>query len=69
MEAGTITKEKADEIIAAIEQNQANCDGTGSARIGKSLGAGFGCGNGNGKAQGLGKANGYGRGNGNCMMQ
>lgn len=39
---GTMTQERADEIIAAMQENQANCDGTGSARIGRAYGAGFG---------------------------
>jgi len=44
---GTITQEKADEIYKALEENSANCDGTGSARIGQKYGAGLGMGNGN----------------------
>lgn len=39
---GTITREKADEIINALEENQLNCDGTGSDGIGRKYGAGFG---------------------------
>ncbi len=68
--AGTMTQEKADEIIAALEENQANCDGTGSARIGKGQGAGFGkmSGNGQGKGQG-GAGRGQGMRNGSCQMQ
>jgi hypothetical protein len=71
VQAGTITQEKANEIIAAIEKNQTTCDGTGSAKIGKSLGAGFGCSNGNaqGKGQGQGNNNAQGRGQRNCTMQ
>ena len=42
VKAGTITQEKANEIITAIENNQANCDGTGSGRIGRKFGGGFG---------------------------
>ena len=42
VEAGTMTQEEADAILAAIEKNMATCDGTGSARIGRSFGAGFG---------------------------
>ena len=61
--AGTITQEKADEIIAAIEANQATCDGTGSAKIGQKMGAGFGSGNCNGQGNGR---SGAGRGQGNC---
>ncbi len=66
--AGTITQEKADAIIAAIEENQASCDGTGSARIGRSMGAKFGS---NGTGLGTGGANrgsGMGRGQGECMI-
>ena len=58
VEDGTITKERADEIIAAMEKNQANCDGSGSARIGQNMGAGFG--REQGQVQGR---KGYGRGN------
>ena len=50
--AGTMTQAKADEIIAAIEKNQVNCDGTGSAKIGQKMGAGFGIMNGNGQGRG-----------------
>lgn len=60
---GSMTQERADEIIAAVEKNQVNCDGTGSARIGKSMGAGFGSMSGQGKGQGQGR--GYGRRQGN----
>lgn len=59
--AGTMTQEKADEIIAALEENQINCDGTGAAKIGQKLGVGFGGMNGQGKGQ-----SGMGRGQGNC---
>ncbi|MDD3168772.1 MAG: DUF2680 domain-containing protein [Eubacteriales bacterium] len=52
VEAGLITQERADEIIAAIEENQAFCDGTGSERIGQRMGAGFGGMQGNGNGQG-----------------
>lgn len=57
---GTMTQARADEIIKAIEENQANCDGTGSEKIGQMMGAGFG-GNGQGKGRG-----GAGCGQGNC---
>lgn len=60
--AGTMTQEEADKIIAALEQNQATCDGTGSARIGQKMGAGFG--RMNGSRQGLGQGAGFGRMNG-----
>ena len=62
--AGTLTQAKADEILKAIEANQAICTGTGSAKIGQKFGAGFGNGNGmrNGNGQGLG------RGMGGCIQ-
>lgn len=52
--AGTITQEKADTIIKAIEENQVVCDGTGVAKIGQNLGAKF---NSNGTGQGTGCTN------------
>jgi hypothetical protein len=33
--AGEMTREEADEILAALEANSAACDGTGGARIGQ----------------------------------
>ncbi len=39
--AGTLTQEQADAIIAAIEQNQLSCDGTGTG-MGAGMGAAFG---------------------------
>lgn len=56
---GTMTQEQADAILAAIEANQANCDGTsngggagragfGNGGCGFGMGAGFGRMNGNG---------------------
>ena len=65
--AGKLTQEEADKIIAAIEENQATCDGTGSARIGQKMGAGFGGGNCNGQGNGQGRSQGgAGRGQGSC---
>ncbi|SKC59131.1 DUF2680 domain-containing protein [Maledivibacter halophilus] len=67
VEKGTITQEKADEIVKLMETN---CDGTGSQRLGQKYGIGFGNGNGQGKGlggglgKGLGRGNGAGRGNG-----
>ncbi len=55
--AGTITRERADAIIKAIEENQLTCDGTGSARIGQNMGAKFGS-----------NGTGLGTGGGNCSM-
>lgn len=60
VEAGTLTQAQADEIIQAMEANQAVCDGTGSARIGRGLGAGFG--QGAGQCLGLGQGAGAGQG-------
>lgn len=65
---GTITQEKADAILKAIEDNQANCDGTEAAKIGKNLGAKF---NSNSEGQGTGGANrgtGLGKGHGGRGM-
>lgn len=42
VEEGTLTQEQADAISQTIETNQAACDGTGNAGIGKMYGAGFG---------------------------
>ncbi|HBN84386.1 MAG TPA: hypothetical protein DDZ89_11130 [Clostridiales bacterium] len=62
--AGTLTKEQADAIIAGIENNQENCDGTGIS-CGQN-GAGFGAraGFGQGNRQGRGQ---QGRGMGNAL--
>jgi hypothetical protein len=62
---GTLTREKADEIIKALEENSATCDGTGTAKIGQKYGAGFGKGSGGGQGQGRG----MGRGQGSCTAQ
>lgn len=60
---GVITQAEADEIYKALEENMANCDGTGNAGIGKKYGAGFGMGgNGQGQGRGAGKGMGCGRG-------
>lgn len=63
---GNLTQEQADTIYNSITTNQATCDGTGSAAIGKSMGAGFGQGQrmGLGKGQGIdgGSRGGMGRG-------
>ena len=50
---GTLTQEQADEILANIETNQANCDGTGFGR-GMMNGLGFGQGMMNGYRNGTG---------------
>lgn len=71
---GTITQAEADEIIAALKENQSTCDGTAQARIGQGFGAAF-CGMmGNGKGQGKGQGgNGLGNGLGmrdrSCFLQ
>ena len=67
--AGVITREKADEIYAAIEKNQTICDGTGKSKIGNMMGAGFGNMMGQSSGQGLGKGKGKGLGNGFCQFQ
>ena len=69
VQAGTMTQEKADEITAALDAAQETCDGTGSAKIGQKLGAGFGGMNGkgqgnNGEHRGQGDGQGLGRGQG-----
>lgn len=73
VEAGTMTQERADAIIEAAEENQANCDGSGSARIGQNQGAGFGAGSGMGQGHGasqrLGKGSGQGNGAGAGLGQ
>ena len=64
---GSLTQAKADEIYNSIVNNQATCDGTGSAGIGKMNGAGFGQGRGQGMGKGLGQGNGAGCGS--CITQ
>ncbi|MGL5087675.1 MAG: DUF2680 domain-containing protein [Clostridium sp.] len=71
--SGKITQEEADALIAKITEKQANCDGTGTEKIGKSNGLGLGSGsgakNGHGQKNGTGK-NGLGQkqGNGTCTV-
>jgi len=62
--AGIMTQERADEIAAAIENNQTNCEGTGTARIGQGMGAGFGGMQGNGQGNRC-----FGQGGGNWQAQ
>lgn len=57
---GKLTQAQADEIYNLIKTNQATCDGTGNAAIGKKYGVGFG--NGAGKGMGMGKGMGRGMG-------
>lgn len=61
---GKLTQEKADAIYNSIQENQANCNGTGNAKIGKNAGAGFGQGNGMGQGLGAGGNAGANRGAG-----
>lgn len=65
--AGTITQERADAIIAAMENNQANCDGTGS---GMGMRSGLCTGNGTGMGFGSGRGgNGQGCGASGCIAK
>ncbi|MDD4801345.1 MAG: DUF2680 domain-containing protein [Syntrophomonas sp.] len=59
VEGGKITQEQADTIYTAIQNNQTNCDGTGSAKIGQKAGIRFGNGPGE-KGQGVGMKQGQG---------
>lgn len=63
--AGTITQKEAASIVAAIEANQATCDGTSSAQMGKEMGVNFGC-NGARDNTNCGKNQGTGKGDGMC---
>ena len=56
----TLTQTQADQIYASIRINQANCDATGSAGIGKMNGVGFGQGMGMGKVAGQHNGGGFG---------
>jgi len=55
---GAMTQERANEITAAMLENQENCDGTGTGNDGVRLGAGFG--QGSGTMQGTGDGAGQG---------
>lgn len=57
--SGTMTREEADEIMAAIEENMANCDQNGGGRIGAGMGARFGGGMGR-QNKGCGNCGGFG---------
>lgn len=66
---GTMTQERADAILAAIEANQADCDGTGNggrAGLGAGFGGGCGAGIGGGFGGGFGRMNGNGAGGRGC---
>lgn len=71
---GTITQQRADEILKNMQERQAECDGTRSGKgredsLGKGRGRGQGRGDGNGLGRGRGNMNGMGRngGNGSCI--
>lgn len=67
--AGTMTQEQADAILARIEANQANCDGTGNGMNGAGCGMGTGFGQGGGQGRGQGRGMGSGMRNGSCLNQ
>lgn len=62
---GRLTQAQADEIYNSIKNNVANCDGTGSQRLGQKYGVGFGNGQGRGQGNGAGLGQGMRRGLGN----
>jgi hypothetical protein len=64
--SGDMTQAEADAAYAAIVAAQENCDGTGTAKIGKELGIGFG--QGSGLRDGTGMGTGKGRGQGQGLM-
>lgn len=64
---GNLAQQQADEIYNALKNNQATCDGTGNAQLGKNYGAGFGSGAGRGMGMGKGMGRGAGTGNGSCI--
>lgn len=59
-----LTQSQADTIYNSIKNNQALCDGTGSAQIGRTYGLGLGMGNGMGLGAGQGRGRGQGMGRG-----
>lgn len=59
VENGTMSRETADAALAAIQERQKNCDGTGNGQ-----GNGICDGTGNGQGNGVCDGTGYGRGNG-----
>lgn len=70
VEAGRMTQEQADAILAKIETNQANCDGTGTGHRMNGTGSGTGAKFGQGSSQGHGQSGrGMGNGlrNGSCL--
>lgn len=64
---GKLTQEQADTIYKSIQNNQANCNGTGNARMGKNAGLGLGNGQGNGMGNGQGLRGGAGVCNGSGL--
>lgn len=64
--SGDITQADADAILAAIEENQAACDGTGTARMGRNGGVEFGS---QGAGCGGSRGQGGGRGVGGMRLQ
>ena len=58
----TLTRAQADKILTSIEANQATCDGTGSAGIGRKNGVGLGLGTGTGCGMGMRAGRGSGTG-------
>ena len=69
VKAVKITQEEADDILAKIEENQAECDGSESAHKGSGYGFGKGSGNKGRKMQGAGKGDGAGLGQGQRMRR
>jgi hypothetical protein len=64
--AGTMTQEQADAVMAGIEANQANCDGTGTGCGPNGAGCGMGAGFGQGRGQ-SGRGMGNGLRDGSCL--
>lgn len=70
VEKGVITQEEADDIIEAVKERQALCDGTGYGYGCGRGGYGYGCGYGGagyGRGYGRGMGGGWGRRNGSCL--
>ena len=60
---GNLTQAQADATYNSIKENQATCDGTGSAKMGQKNGMGFGQGMGSGQHNGGGMGRGINTGN------
>ncbi len=70
VEKGVITQEEADDIIEAVKERQALCDGTGYGYGCGRGGYGYGCGYGGAgysRGYGRGMGGGWGRRNGSCL--